>query len=459
MPEPTPDHELADRFARAATDAVADVRADAGLDTAVDRHRAAQRRRAVRGWAVGAAAALALVAGTAVVVTRGGDDRPDRVDPVHVGSTTTSTAPSATTEPGADDPNAVPGSWEPVADVPFTPVSGSNAITAWTGTELLVWQWPNSTAGPESRFVAYDPAADAWRDLAPPPVKLVSGGVWTGAELVVGPGVALDTSEDDVAADAYLAAYDPVADTWRVVGDGPIDRNLGSPVAWTGTDLIFSGSSYSRTAPWAYDPATGTGRELPPVPVTGQTGDRPYGGTWYVAAGDGRLAAVSDANSPVITVSVAGPALDSWEAAPASPVGPGGEGIDAVWSDTELIVVGDGAAAYDPATRTWRALPDPPGPAAGDDPAPAVLGGFGGVWNGDRFLSAVGVLDPEAGTWQAWPSLPEERLDPIVAWLADRLVVVGGNRPCEVPEDPADYSCPDTPERYPSTGWVLALDG
>ena len=171
-----------------------------------------------------------------------------------------------------------------------------------------------------------------------------------------------------------------------------------------------------------------------------------------------------------------------WERLPDPPIPVANNGV--VWTGKEAIVFGDGAradmaAAYDPATRTWRRLPDLPDAvvgvgirgvwtgrevvafpiqekvtrAAAYDPAtdawrvlpgtyPTVWLGTTLAWTGDRVLLAdigpeeevlsyparalhSGLLDPTTGVWQALPDSPKVvRGAPATVWAGDQLVVI-----------------------------------
>lgn len=145
----------------------------------------------------------------------------------------------------------------------------------------------------------------------------------------------------------------------------------------------------------------------------------------------------------------------------------------AVWTGQELIVCcggapeGSGAAAYDPATDTWRLLPDPPvhnyttaawtgtdvivvasdGIASFDParnawtslPTPSELATFNkSLWTGHdlvvwpspgaRAVHTGEVYNPETREWSALPAPPERSWPamPDIAWLDGSLVVIGG---------------------------------
>ncbi|MCB0962399.1 MAG: hypothetical protein KDA98_03725 [Acidimicrobiales bacterium] len=168
----------------------------------------------------------------------GGAERPEAI-----GTSTTLTREALT------DPEG----WSAMGDSPLQ--GRANAVTAWTGTELLVWRgngaFNDGGGGEPARTdgAAYDPATDEWRPMAesplPPAGNILSASsyasAWTGTELLVwgGPGPA-------------AAAYDPATDRWRRIGPGPLGTRNQFGHTWTGTELVVYGGatrSATRTSP------------------------------------------------------------------------------------------------------------------------------------------------------------------------------------------------------------------
>ena len=127
----------------------------------------------------------------------------------------------------------------------------------------------------------------------------------------------------------------------------------------------------------------------------------------------------------------------AWQPLPKAPIA-GRFGAAAVWTGKEMIVwggyshgeeAGDGAA-YNPATRTWRAIA----------PAPAgVQGGAGtGVaWTGDKMVvwasnspdgpAGAAVYEPGGDTWRRLPAGPLGRRELYSSvWTGKELLVIGG---------------------------------
>jgi N-acetylneuraminic acid mutarotase len=176
-----------------------------------------------------------------------------------------------------------------------------------------------------------------------------------------------------------------------------------------------------------------------------------------------------------------GPALaGSWQRLPAAPV-PLQLGLASAWTGRELILYGltgvarDGnvlkasnaVEAYDPATRTWRRLPSPPGPRvdvvqravwtggrlivpsafatqifdSADGSWRRLARGHSGliVWTGRELIAWGGgccgdafsdgaAFDPATSTWRKLPASPlAGSAAPVGAWTGHELVIVVGN--------------------------------
>lgn len=259
------------------------------------------------------------------------------------------------------------GTWAAVAAGPLSPRLEAQAV--WTGAEVLVFGGNDLSCdtghcypGPEDALVdgaAYNPILDAWRPIAPMPVRtrfpttVVAGGV-----------VYLDAPEvRPVDAPGYEArrhwlAYSVAQDTWREIRRPPGE---GVPVA-VGTRLIAAdvdGDSYA-----VYDAAGDSWSALPPSPLGPS-----YGGQ---AVGDGlsRLYAIG-----------------------APPERPGA-------SEAETVASNDRAAVLDLATGAWTPLPEPGFRADGTW---YVAGGRLVNPSLGRPADSMATFDPLAGRWSTYP--------------------------------------------------------
>ncbi len=183
---------------------------------------------------------------------------------------------------------------------------------------------------------------------------------------------------------ATLAGAGPVAGSWRKLPTAPVGNPATQTSAvWTGSKMITYGIRAQQRPIGrfnvAYLPASGTWQQL-------ARGPRPDFG-----------------NNP--------------------------EGGNVVaWTGSEMLVLGPTAAAYNPATDTWRPLATGgPGPTSG-----AVTG-----WTGQQELVWGGVCcepsntgrayDLSANTWSDMPAAPlAPRAFPAGAWTGSELVVAGG---------------------------------
>jgi hypothetical protein len=205
---------------------------------------------------------------------------------------------------------------------------------------------------------------------------------WTGTEFLVigarGPGL-YDGVQD-------AAAYDPALGSWRSLPGVPMQLNNGAAV-WTGRELVVYGtfldrqrsllSPDTRARGAALDPATGHWRDLPIAPLSGQSIALVWNGSAAVGWDHELHAAAYE------------PAADRWRPLPDLPL----EGRDClprgVAAGTTVFAVHCGqAAVMDEGLATWEPLPAPK--TAVDAP----------VWTGDgvvQWLGPVGRTDD--GTW------------------------------------------------------------
>jgi hypothetical protein len=184
------------------------------------------------------------------------------------------------------------------------------------------------------------------------------------------------------AAAAPPAAMGQLAGAWKLLPPAPVTKlppaySLSS--AWTGREMIIHGigsmnSAGARGVTFAYRPATSTWKRLPrgPKPVLAQENDF------------------------------------------------------AVWTGSEMLVLGLTSAAYNPATDKWR-------PIARPDLAPSQILGWTGreaiLWEGTCCggqASRGAAYNPATGKWREFASPLAPRVGAIGAWTGRELVVAGG---------------------------------
>jgi hypothetical protein len=301
-------------------------------------------------------------------------------------------------------PSTVPGTWRSLAPEPVALPYGASV---WTGSRLIVFgrrPLTKTAYNPSANAaLSFDPAANAWKTLAPP-AQVGAGlgccdAVWTGKRLLV--------------FGANLG-YDPRANSWR-----PLHASLpGGTVVWTGHEAIGWGGGCcgdARSNGAAYNPVTDTTRKLPRSPLAPSQGPL---GAW-------------DGHELLLFVSGFSPDGKPYQARFAR------------------------AAAYDPSTNRWRRIA--PLPAAFSDR---------GAWTG-RELIVVGAgakrrgtfaFDPKANRWRRLASLPSSRPGAIALWTGDRLVDWGGPGRAGLAYRPATNRwtpLPQPPLRAPGSASVV----
>lgn len=259
-------------------------------------------------------------------------------------------------------------------------------------------------ASPSARF--------GWRTLPPAPItgRTDYASAWTGSEMIVWGGIASGprgTGEFDTQSDG--AAFNPAADTWRVLPAGPLSPRTGASAIWMDSAVFVWGGLDGATGRAlndgaAYNPSTDSWRALPDSPIVneGRTGQ-------LVVAAGGQMGVVG--LGPEIQAAFYDPSIDSWTDVPRPPL-PGSAISTAAWTGSELVLLvfptGEGVralgAAYDPRTREWRRLPDSPKAAEAASPV---------LWTGSevvsispegetlpRHLSANAAYDPVTNAWR-----------------------------------------------------------
>ena len=233
--------------------------------------------------------------------------------------------------------------WRSIGTAP-----AGGGIVAWTGRELV--GWGGGCCGDAwSDGAAYDPETNAWRRLASSPLAASQRplGAWTGRELIVLVSARTPDGRTARASLARAAAYDPAADAWRRISPPPQLREAATTV-WNGRELLLLGGTVvgadGRKAArdgLAYEPATDRWRRLAAMPQTRigalgvWTGRRVL--VWGGLTADGAHAPGGLAYDPV---------ADRWSTLPAAPL-PRRLEATATWTGRSLVVWGGVA------TRRW----------------------------------------------------------------------------------------------------------
>ena len=243
-----------------------------GADTiAAASTRAETRLRRRRGAGVAIASAGLVAVASLVVwsnrpseVVVSGDDQPSTAPSAPAATGPASGSAPASTNATASIAPAL-GTWTPIAPDPRGAVYYPSVV--WTGSEALVVGGVGAEGAPSPAAAAYDPVNDSWRTLADSPVgsdRINPLVAWTGADMLLIGG----DNPDGSLLVSFGEAYDPAADAWRVIASPPVgfisDR---SPAAWTGSELLVwpwdGGGSTMEITPIAYDPAADSWRSSP----------------------------------------------------------------------------------------------------------------------------------------------------------------------------------------------------
>lgn len=222
-------------------------------------------------------------------------------------------------------------------------------------------------------------------------------------------------------------------DHWRALPAAPIagsDVELG---AWTGKELLVFVRVRKRGAHGeilesanravAYEPQSRTWRQLA-TPLLGPAG---YPGRWSAVWSGSELIVLGDVNQ-ALTLETG-----SWRRLPDAPAGRNGI---AVWTGRELVEWGGGCcgdassdgAAFDPRTDKWRTLPPAP---VGGQVSPL------GAWTGRELVVLDGrdpegnrvagaAYDPQTDKWRRIAPMPAVHGGASATWTGREILVLGG---------------------------------
>jgi hypothetical protein len=263
--------------------------------------------------------------------------------------------------PAVDLASELPEGW---SDLPAPPEVRSGAATAWTGLQLLVWggyEYVGSNEDPDADGFGFDAATRRWESLPPSPLEGRSdaASAWTGTELLIWGG--WDGGFRDPPYFGDGAAFDPVAGTWRMLPPAPIEARTAFSV-WTGEELIVWGSTVRAERGQdgaAYNPSTDMWRAIADGPIDITDGSAVWTGEEMIVFG-AALDGNNHADTPTAIGAAYDPASDTWRALPPSDLSP--QAMTAEWLNDELIAwdYDHASSAYDPETDTWRTLPEVP---------------------------------------------------------------------------------------------------
>ena len=293
------------------------------------------------------------------------------------------------------DPPAIflDGTWRRIAHSPLSGRTG--AASAWTGKELLIWggdAFDGSTSEYTPNGAGYDPVVDRWRRLPAAPItgRVGAFGVWTGTAFLVWGGYGRHGETETPVLDGAL--YDPVEERWELLPAAPIDRSEAATTAtWTGTELVVFSARMRSGA--ALDLGTRRWRPIqPPLfdPGDSNTPAFAWTGTELLVLGY----PVDDVDTSMAWAAAWNPETDTWRALP-DPGFRSMQGGPAVWTGHEMVVLWEANRAFDPATNRWRPVDN------------ACGAGGGSVWTGRYSIEYGKAFDPQTGTCRNLPPEPE----------------------------------------------------
>jgi hypothetical protein len=324
---------------------------------------AARRRRRMAVLVAAIAAVGLAVVGLAAWPDPSTERTRTRTGPMPTDSPATSPRPeTGTTAPGQG----------PMTTAPATRTLRTFPVTAFTGTEYLVWAGEAGANDVSQRAdgFAVDVGTGAVRAIPVAPIDPRSGatGVWTGTELIVCCGTG---QPDGYPADTRsAAAWNPATGRWRELARPPASVARSFPASvWTGEVMVVMATG---PAVATYDPATdrwtevATPPEVAELPEAAWTGDEVI--LWNPTYGSGILppdGAVADRGWRW------SPGRDAWEPLPELPAGARTQLGSMAWTGDEVVVWGastavDGlgvGARWRPGDDRWRPVAaSPQGP-------------------------------------------------------------------------------------------------
>jgi hypothetical protein len=292
------------------------------------------------------------------------------------------------------------GTWEQVAQPPFSPRMGSFTGTASDGRVVVWGGWPSAEGGGAegggtlTDGGVYDVEAGTWEAIPAAPVP--PGVSFHGTQLKGDRLMVLGSTDG---ARLTGAVYDLDARQWTEIDPPPTIELPAEGIAWTGETLVlarfWSGAGVDTEARyrepvverWSYE--TGTWENGAAPPLSSRFGasvafDGERLGVWGGSRRDVAIGAEVKGEELVGDGAIYDVAADRWEPMAAGPLPPSMPGT-AVWLEGGLALAGGvvedpsgssplgnpltgmrfrhivASAVYDPEARTWSALPDAPG--------------------------------------------------------------------------------------------------
>lgn len=302
----------------------------------------------------------------------------------------------------------------------------------WTGTEAVVWGGGIKDVVVIASGQRYNLGTNTWSPLpvaGAPPGRLGHTAVWTGSEMIVFGGF------DPVGVLNNGGRYDLTSDAWSPIDDpSPGNGRAEHTAVWTGSEMIvfggFDGTGV-RNDGLRYNPAQDSWSATAVSDVARQLHLAVWTGTEMIIFGG--LTIVNFDAAAVNSPRAYNPATDSWRTLPDPPFAPR-LNAKGVWTGTELVVFGGldaefrpqgGGARYNPAMNAWVPLPTLNAPTPRDEHS-MVFG------DGEVYVVGGGRDDTVGARWRladdTWRPLTRV-LAPnpsrgTAGWTGEALIVV-----------------------------------
>lgn len=336
--------------------------------------------------------------------------------------------------PGASDKAISADSWQ----LPNAPSERFGHTAVWTGSEMIVWGGCAVDGCGTARGGRYNPVTDSWMatsiDGAPPP-RLLHTAVWTGTQMIIWGGCAEEICEFPVVGGGR---YDPATNSWQATSaTGAPSPRHGHAAVWTGKEmLIWGGESAAGSTQFGarYDPIQDVWSSM--------TNDgAPFAQDRPSAIWTGREMIVWGGRGSLNTGGRYDPAQDRWLSVSNNNAPRDRLGHSAVWTGHDMIIWGgyssettsalmDGAR-YNPETDAWTDISSSGAPSARYQHQAVWTGREMLLWGGDPEFLQQGTgarYDPATDTWTALSTIsaPRSRILHSVVWTGTEMLVWGG---------------------------------
>ena len=314
------------------------------------------------------------------------------------------------------------------------PTDGRQNHTAvWTGSEMIVWGGQAIDGGYLNTGGRYNPSTDTWVAASAanaPSARYGHTAVWTGSEMIIWGGY------DGIQAFNTGGRYSPTVDSWTATTttNAPLAREYHTAV-WTGSEMIVWGGSGSNTG-GKYNPDTDSWTAT-------TTNNAPSAREYHTAVWTGSEMIVWGGFDNLNTGGKYNPGTDSWTATSTNNAPSGRAFHTAVWTGSEMIVWGgyyldrgfnglNTGRRYNPGTDSWIAtsIINPPSPRFFH--TAVWTGAEMIVWGGTDLSSnfnSGGRYNLATDSWTATSAIdaPSARARHTAVWTGSEMIIWGGN--------------------------------